>query len=495
MEEKIMGWLEKIQIKHILIVIILIFIPILKNDFVGDDFDFIFHWEEIRSTNNISELLKGSLPSEHVGVYRPLRSLLYLITYNLFGESAIFYHAYSILIHLIATLYVYKISKFLTNENSAKITSLIFGIIPVHTEAVSFITPSIDTFGIVLALLGFYKYITNKKTLSYTLAFAAAFFYEITLVLPAIAVFYELIVNKNTIKKSITQSKYLWNGALLYILLRIFIINVPSRSTFLGGKLLNNIIISFQSIVIYFFISVWPHKPTFIHYFGKISSYTTPEINQEILEQTSMVNSGFILSLIIIITSLLFVIKTKNKHIKFGAAWFILSIFPVLNIFPIGSLFSERYVYLASFGSALIASQLFMKISKTKYKLSLLPALILFVVFSSKHTLYRNSSYNNEISLWGSESKMHPQDVVAKYKLGRSYYEKQEYDLAEKAYKEALGLKPNFKRALYHMSLLKTEQKKYQEAEDYVNKTIFQDPQYQPAIDLKSKIMWLNKSI
>jgi len=170
--------------------------------FVGDDPSFIVKWEQIKPPVQFVQLLKGQVPSEHQGTYRPLRSLYYVITQTIFHENPTYYHIFALSIYIICTLLVYKLVKQLgRNENVAFITTILFATHPIHTESISFITTSFDIVGIIWGILAILFYTQPKRNLiQYALSLCffilAIFSYEITLIIPIILLFYHLLLDE-----------------------------------------------------------------------------------------------------------------------------------------------------------------------------------------------------------------------------------------------------------------------------------------------------------
>src|SRR3989344_5140944 len=76
------------------------------------------------------------------------------------------------------------------------VSGLLFGLHPVHTETITYISSSMEATGIAFALLAFYLYLLGKKYYWWSVAagVAAFFTHEITLVLPVLVLLYELTI-------------------------------------------------------------------------------------------------------------------------------------------------------------------------------------------------------------------------------------------------------------------------------------------------------------
>ena len=128
------------------------------NEFVWDCQTLILNWYEIRSLENIPYLLRGNVPIEHRGVYRPLRGVFYALNYHFWGGDTFGYHFNALLIHLCSTILVYFIILSIgKSQTLALMSAILFDLHPVHTESITYVTAALDVTGIVFFLLSFYK--------------------------------------------------------------------------------------------------------------------------------------------------------------------------------------------------------------------------------------------------------------------------------------------------------------------------------------------------
>src|SRR6266700_4767170 len=127
----------------------LVYLPIASHQFVFDDNTFFVTWQTPKSFSNLPSFFQGDVPTGHVGVYRPVRTLLYAIDYALWGGNPLGYYLQAILLNAVIALLIYGISLKLTkNIITAFAVGMLFGLQPVHTEAITFATASMDTFGL-----------------------------------------------------------------------------------------------------------------------------------------------------------------------------------------------------------------------------------------------------------------------------------------------------------------------------------------------------------
>jgi hypothetical protein len=182
---------------------ILVFLNIFQNSFVVDDPQTFYNWPAVKNMQ-IKKLLEGAYPTQFQGkAYRPVKGVIFAVEYKIFKDNTYFYHLQAIILNLFITLLVYFIIKNITRKSSlAFVGSLIFGIHPVHTEAITFMTASLDGWGILFFFIAFYLYLRIEDKKKYLLvpsllfAVLAFFTYELTLTLPLILVLYDFCFRK-----------------------------------------------------------------------------------------------------------------------------------------------------------------------------------------------------------------------------------------------------------------------------------------------------------
>ena len=118
----------------IIVISFLAYLPVLKNGFVNwDDESYILD-NPILPAFNLKEIF-----SKYVeGNYHPLTMLAYSIQYHFFGVNAQGYHAVNLLIHLLNVVLVFYVFYLISDKPVVSlVTSLLFGIHPLHVESVA----------------------------------------------------------------------------------------------------------------------------------------------------------------------------------------------------------------------------------------------------------------------------------------------------------------------------------------------------------------------
>lgn len=461
----------------IILVTLLAYVNILQNGFAWDDRDFFLEWPQIKNTNSLPaylslpDLLKGDLPLEHRGVYRPIRSIYYLVSFAVWKENPLGYHIQALIVHTLIVLVIYLITELITKKRPlALIVALLFATHPIHTEAVTYTAASMDTLGILFFFLSFYLYLKIKKErykkriyLITSLIYASLAFltYEMTLVLPLLIVLYDFCANKLSFKKIIPKINTYKNYFFLlfgYILIRFVILQIGNRADYLGigwAVAANQARVGIPEILRdYLSWLIWPSGLTISHDVSTQLLLKFLDLLNRVDPTGRLVNLSasisFLFPILYVLAgiTLIYFCFKKYPWIFFGIVWVIISLVPVFNIIPQGETLAERFLYISSFGFTLLLGSAFyyglstLKKNKNYRPLMymLLAILPIFIAFYTYQTILRNQDWKDEKTIWLSAIKLHP-DQPRPYKVLAMIYDREgQYDQAINLYKTTMDL-------------------------------------------------------
>lgn len=463
------------QLIIVALVAIISYINILPNGFVWDDKDFILDWPQIKSTEGLPayltlpDLLAGDLPERHRGIYRPLRSVFYLVSYNFFGENPVGYHIQAIIIQALISMLIYLIAEIITGKRlAALIIGVLFASHPIHTEAVTFITASFDTIGILFFFLSFYLYLKMKsgkaKKTRYFIGSViysvfAIFTYESTLVLPLLIILYDFCFNNFSFKKlykNIRFYKYYIYGFLAYFLARL-LLEMGNRADYLGNPWL---IAAYQArtgmpeiVLNYLQWLLWPVGLTngqelpvnFLNAFIELVNKIEPTGRLVNLSA----NHSYIFPVFYITLALFLTFKLLRRWptVIFAASWFFISLIPVSSIIPQGASLAARFLYIPSFGFSLISGfflyYLFQRLKTQKAAQYCIAGITLLItVFYIGNTIKRNTEYRDYETLWYAAIREYPKYYRPYAALGIDYLHNKKYNESLTMLKKAVELSP-----------------------------------------------------
>ncbi|MBI1863345.1 tetratricopeptide repeat protein, partial [Candidatus Microgenomates bacterium] len=151
------------------------------------------------------------------------------------------------------------------------------------------------------------------------------------------------------------------------------------------------------------------------------------------------------LTVAIVAISVMIAWRMRRHHpiVTFCIGWFYVAMIPVLNILPSHSLFAERYVFYASFGFALLSAWLITRL-KPSYAAPLATGLILIYVVG---TIYRNTEWQNPMTLWSEVRRSAPHSPVGWNGVGLELENQGNHEQAMKYFQKAISLNKTYPNA------------------------------------------------
>ena len=134
---------RRMALAVLLSIIFAVYAQSLFHEFVYDDIPLIRDNQLIRSPANIPSMFfnEDLLDDFSTGYYRPVIPVIDTMAYMVAGASPAWFHLLSILYHLAATALVFFLALRLTGSQAgALFAAAIFGLHPVNTESVAFIS-------------------------------------------------------------------------------------------------------------------------------------------------------------------------------------------------------------------------------------------------------------------------------------------------------------------------------------------------------------------
>src|SRR5271157_2067734 len=199
---------RKIMVDGVLTLTMLVYLRCLGNGFVFDDHEmivlnrYIGQWSFLwKSMVNDSWWFRDPLHLPQSSYYRPLQDIWLAIHYQLFGLTPGGWYATMVVLHLTAVWLVFKIAARLADDwRAAMLAALLFGLIPVHAEAIVWPTAIPLPLSATLELAAFYLFITRDVagrrnwTLAMLLYAGALFSHESAVAFPGLIAMYVFIL-------------------------------------------------------------------------------------------------------------------------------------------------------------------------------------------------------------------------------------------------------------------------------------------------------------
>jgi hypothetical protein len=460
----------------------------LTFQFVSDDEFQIINNPFIKSWENVPRFTAHSWshsdPNSLGNYYRPIALLWLLINHQLFGLNPSWWHLTTVLAHLAATLAVYVLVNTVVKDRFlAGFAALIFGLHPVHIEAVAWVSGFTEPLLAVFFIASFLAYLRANAdqrvrhrgwlSLSLVLFALAVLTKETAIILPAFIAAYEWIFKPGSGKTGEHQcperrttergprpharrAKNALACAVPYIALAAAYL--VTRAVVLKG--LSH---TLSKLSPWTFVFTWPSVLWFYvkHLgwpVGLSAFYDTPYVREPrlsnfILPATAVASLAFGLWLALKRST-----QDNRQVIGFALIWLALPILPLLNIsvFREGEMVHDRYLYLPSVGLSIMLAFVLSRLCSGRSRLFGRP--ILQVVSGlaltgalGAATAYQHIHWASNLSLYHHSSNIAPNNNVAANNLANELSQRGLYDDAIALYLKVLERDPTHWAANYNL--------------------------------------------
>ena len=389
--------------KFIILLIIfglIIYLNSLFNGFVWDDEETIVNNQTIRSIKNIPSFFTNSV-DKNSAYYRPVTLTILTVVYSIFGERPFFFRLLQVLIHITSGVIIFLIFSKLFNKNYllAFFLSLIFLVHPVNSEAILFMSAMQETLFFLVGAIALLIIINNqnlslKKFVAVEgLLFVGLFIKETAVIFFALIFFYLLLFNKKLVSKHLViGAGFFW----LYFFLRILAGNL-----YVQGQGL------FPIMRVVWWIRFLTIPKIILFYIEKFFIPWRLVIAQHwVVSTPTLTNFYFplIVDVVFFTAIIIYCLKTKNKLFIFFALWFVIGLFPHLQLIPLNMTVAERWLYFP-IGGLLGMMGVFINKLKTGKNIQIILCFIAVCLLSTR-TIIRSFDWRNELSLFSHDIKL-----------------------------------------------------------------------------------------
>jgi protein O-mannosyl-transferase len=443
----------------------------------------------------------GVYPEELGNYYRPLFLLWLRINDAVFGDHAWGWHLTTLLTHLVVIVLVYFLTFHILQDGwSAGLTAVIFGLHPVHIEAVAWVSGVTEPLLGMLLTASFLCYLKGRrqvqkrrvwKALSLILFVLAILEKETALIEPALIFAYEWLYGTQ-LSASLAESELqrfkraLWPTTPYCILILPYLVArdnaLKGLSHDVASLPISAVLLTWPSLM-WFWIEhlVWP--------VGLSTFYDLSAVSHANFQNFVLPAVG-----VIAVASILLYWTRRSRETAFAAAWLVLPLIPLLNIrvFLQNDFAHDRYLYLPSVGFAIVAASAVRRLRLGQAKLLGKPAIQIASImgltallgFGTQHeaAYFRNNvvfyqhnvrtspnnvyakinfavvlgeqgKYEEAIQLLNQALEIDSKSWPANYNLGYTYYKIGLLESAEKYFLRAVQINPNKADEFFYLGL------------------------------------------
>ena len=409
----------------------------IAGDFVFDDVVVVQNRGDLRDPGNFLNLFTSPYyqNTPQMGLYRPFTMATYSLNHNLFGSSPEGFHVVNIVIHALNSFLVFwLVNRFLKSRATAYISSLLFLLHPIHTEAVTSIVGRAELLAFFWSLTTIYLLSKNNKILAATAFLFALMSKEIALMVLPIIFYIDAVFLKTTWRKALSNISFFILPLGAYSFLRYLALGRyftgDITTTIVSNVLIfvafpERIFTALKVLFLYAEKLIWP-----VHLSADYSYNAIPVVKNIFVSLPSIAGLIVLAGLVVALISK----KTRRTGFGFGAAAFFFPYFMISNlIIPVGTIMGERLMYFPSLGFAVVSALVIDKfLNKGKlFKIAGLSLLVFFIVFYGARTFIRNKDWRDARTLFSATVKESPNSLITRTALAGVHIRADEWDLAK----------------------------------------------------------------
>jgi tetratricopeptide (TPR) repeat protein len=508
-----------------------LYLNTLGNTFTNWDDGLIYGNTQIRSLT--WENIRKIFTLEKGATYQPIRVLSYAIDYYFWKLDPLGYHITNIFFYILTCIMVYftllhlsiNLRERASPESHGRVAlfgSLLFATHPVHVEAVTWLAARKEVLQGFFFFLGFYLYLkankeTGRRAFCFYLSLVVLSILLATLSKPSAVIFpgviavYEIANRKKGVISFFVRHWIFLVTLLIISAIFIFILMKvmfeaggikPYRGFGIGSNILVCLYVFLESIKLLIFT---------INYSAAYSfSVSMPVFALKNIILILVTFSFFAFGVLSL---------RRTKVIFFSFFFFVITLLPYLNIFPISTLKADRYVFIASFsyvfllgiGFDRLYGYQYKKFSKGFFKLISVVLFLFLLAGYSFMTIRQNTIWENSYTLWTDAVEKHPEsntanaligvvymelamdqdairhlekavqllpkDYLSRNNLGIIYGRIGEPEKALKEFSTAIQLRPDNDTIKINLSVFYQRQKEYKKAEEVLKYLLSKNPQ------------------
>ena len=403
----------------ILLLTAMVYSRILGNGFAVDDFPAIVNNDLVQEgVSGIPKIFQESYyfgydEREQANEYRPIASSFYALEVSMFGSNPKGYHAFSLILYLTTLWVLFLFLGQLVSWKNALFGTIIYALIPVHTEVVANIKAQDDLLMALFLFGSFYAW--NRKEEKGFLWIAigtyllALFCKESAL--PMILIFPALDLLQ---RQKLSKSSFLFLvPSAIYLSARMLVINGVDEVSVVNNALAfadnygEQSAMGFAFLVEYLILLIAPYSLSWDYSFNHF-------------ELHGWMHWESLFGLALFLTAAFFILKKAKKPTLFtwSLFFFLLSLFLYHHLlFLLEATFAERFLYIPSFAFVVLLLEAYRKWRFLHW--IYIPA----ILFWSVIVWNRTSDWKDNLTLFEADIEKVPNSIRANSGLAFALYE------------------------------------------------------------------------
>jgi tetratricopeptide (TPR) repeat protein len=468
----------------------LVYMPSLGNGFTNWDDNYYVTENPVVAHPTVHDLLTKPLG----GNYHPLTMASFALNYAISGVRPFGYHWLNLLFHVanmtLVFFFVWRLSR--GRLWTSVVTSLFFGIHPMHVESVAWIAERKDVlyaFFYLAALIAYVRYV-RKKSVVWLVATFALFVLSVASK-PAAVVLPLTLLAIDAFERRPLRNGRLWIEKIPFFLVSAAMGLLTVTAQQAAGAvaapqqwaLPQKVLFASYGIVMYVVKLFLP--------FGLSAIYPYPTQEGAPLGAKFPIAFGV---LAVAVPALMYLFR-RNRVVLFGMAFFFINIVLVLQLFSVGqAVMADRYTYLPYVGLFFALSWWLderpgPRIQGVPLRAALAVVFSALAVVSLVQTWQRCQVWRDSGTLWNDAIAKYPRQVVDAYNnRGYWYLERGDYAVALADFDLAISLNAKVPRVWVNRGSVFAEQGKNDSAYVCFERAIALKPDYPEALSNRGGI-------
>ena len=433
----------------------------LSGPFLGDDVVEIQENPRVHSLAGIPALFLSEFTgSDAAGayLYRPLAATVTTLNWNLGGGSSAIFHAWNILIHATCSGLVFLLALDLgAGRPAALLGGLMFGVHPIHTEAVAWISGHSEMMTAAFVLSAWLAHRSGRPPVAACLLALALLSKESAVVFPAVVLASDLIFPGRSGQAPARGRRRRWAAlaayagvVAVYMGLRWMVLGrllggagqAELRdliNPLIGASPITRVLTSIKVVGVALQQSLFPATLCFDYGYNQLPVAVGP------------LDAGIIRTVLMLLTAsaLAWVFPALRAWTALGFALFLLTFLPASNLlFPGVAIFAERNLYLPVLGIVLVAALL---LGRGQWGWG---AGALLIALMGAKTITRNQEYLSPMALSRAAVAACPNSAWVHHSMGVALRDSGDNVGAEAAQRRAASIAPQLPGAHSELGLL-----------------------------------------
>jgi hypothetical protein len=431
----------KLKIQNIFFVLglclltFLFFQPILTLSFFWDDHSLILYNKNLEDWRNIfyvfhdQTIMTGSLVTLETDVYRPLRTLYFVLIVSLFGKEPLLFFGFNLLLHCLNTFLFKKALDTFFPEKSRFLKNAfawVFLFHPIHLESINTAFGSADLFGtcfflyaLLLAIRDPFPFPWKRMIGIGSLCYLAMLSKEMFITTPWICMLGMLYKSRLSVPKEksagLEKTFDSKSGPRQIVFLGLLsLVYLIQRSSITGAFAQTSLDFSIQEHFLYVFQTIAAYCILFFCPVHLSQIYLAPDQDPWMFLLLPFLSAALI--------GLILITWEKKQGACLWLLAFLIALFPIANVLPIETFINDRLFYFPS----LILLFFLLEITPKQFSLRTAGLVIFLLSIYFYLGFQRNREWQDPITIW---KKTYEDTLSAKafWNITRTLYHRERY--------------------------------------------------------------------